>query len=192
MQHDPWQLFSAWLDAATATEPRVPEAMQIATIGTDGMPSLRTVLLKDHDPRGLTFYTNLGSQKARELQATPRAAFLLHYKGLERQVRGEGTVTPVADEEADAYWATRPRGSQVGAWASRQSTEIAGRDELLAAVAEMEARFAGVPVPRPPFWSGFRIAPTRIEFWQGHADRLHDRQVFTREGGGWRRTLLAP
>jgi pyridoxamine 5'-phosphate oxidase len=188
----PWPQFSAWLDEATATEPRVPEAMQLATVSSSGVPSLRTVLLKDHGPDGLVFYTNLGSQKALELAANPVAAFLLHYKGLERQVRGEGTVVPVADAVADAYFASRPRGSRIGAWASRQSTPITGREALLASVASIEARFEGQEVPRPPFWSGFRIQPTRVEFWQGREDRLHDRTVFTRREDGWTVVQLAP
>lgn len=192
MTHTPWPLFSAWLQEAEATEPRVPEAMQIATVDPSGMPSLRTVLLKGHGPEGLVFYTNLGSQKARELATNPRIAFLLHYKGLERQVRGEGRAIPVDDATADAYFASRPRGSRIGAWASHQSTEIRDRATLEQQVAAMEERFAGQEVPRPSFWSGFRIEPERIEFWQGREDRLHDRDVWLRDGGDWRQVRLAP
>lgn len=192
MTATPWPLFSTWLDEATSTEPRVPESMQIATVDATGMPSLRTVLLKAHGADGLVFYTNFGSRKAVELDANPRIAFLLHYKGLERQVRGEGRAERVDDITADAYFASRPRGSQIGAWASQQSTEIGSRAELERAVAGVEARFAGQDVPRPPFWGGYRIVPERIEFWQGREDRLHERDVWLREAQGWRRVRLSP
>lgn len=192
MSQTPWPQFSTWLEEATTTEPRVPESMQVATVSRAGIPSIRTVLLKAHGPEGLVFYTNLGSQKALELAGTPAAAFLLHYKGLERQVRGQGRVTPVSDADADAYFATRPRGSQISAWASRQSAPIDDRKELTKAVKEAEARFGGRDVPRPPFWGGFRIKPTRIEFWQGREDRLHDRTLYQVSGQGWRVEKLAP
>ncbi len=192
METSPWPLFSAWLEDATRAEPSVPESMQLATVSPEGIPSLRTVLLKAHGPEGLVFYTNLGSQKARELEQNPWCAFLFHYKAHARQVRGEGRAHPVSEAEADAYFASRPRGSQLGAWASRQSCPIPSREALMEAVSAMEARFAGRPVPRPPFWSGYRIVPERIEFWQGREDRLHDRIQFTRTAEGWERVLLAP
>ncbi|MCB9673960.1 MAG: pyridoxamine 5'-phosphate oxidase [Alphaproteobacteria bacterium] len=189
---DPWTPFDRWLAEGTATEPRVPEAMQIATAGADGRPSVRTVLLKSHGPDGVVFYTNLHSRKGRQIEANPWAGFLLHFKGLERQIVGEGPVEPVTPEEADAYHATRPRGSQIGAWASHQSAPVEDRATLEARVAEVTARFEGHPVPRPPFWSGFRILPVRVEFWQGRPDRLHDRLVYEREGHGWRQSRLYP
>ncbi len=193
---DPWGLFATWLAEGADTEPRVPEAMQIATAGADGRPSVRTVLLKAHGPEGLVFYTNLGSRKAQQLAETPWCGFVLHFKGLERQILGEGPVEPVSDATADAYHASRGRGSQIGAWASKQSRPVADRSTLEARVAEVEARFAGHEVPRPPFWSGFRIHPTRLEFWQGRPDRLHDRCVFNRADPsmetGWERDRLYP
>lgn len=192
MTDDPWTLFAAWMAEGDATEPRVPDAMQLATATPDGRPSLRTVLLKSFGPDGLTFYTNLGSRKAVELTSNPRCAFVLHFKGLERQILGEGTVDPVDDAAADAYHATRPRGSQIGAWASPQGRVIDGPAELEARVASVEARFGAGPVPRPPFWSGFRITPERLEFWQGRPDRLHDRRVCTRTPHGWAWSRVAP
>ena len=189
---DPWALFTAWLAEGTDTEPRVPEAMQIATAGADGRPSVRTGLLKSHGPDGLVFYTNLGSRKAQQLLANPWCGFVLHFKGLERQILGEGPVEQVSDATADAYHAVRPRGSQIGAWASEQSRPVADRSTLEARVAQVEARFAGQDVPRPEFWSGFRIRPERLEFWQGRPDRLHDRRVFTQTHDGWDRSQLYP
>lgn len=188
----PWPLFSTWLDEAVPTEPRVPESMQIATVAPDGMPSLRTVLLKDHGPEGLVFYTNLGSQKAKELALNGSIAFLLHFKGLERQIRGEGVARLLTDAEADAYHATRPRGSQIGAWASSQSSPIESREALLAEVQEVAGRFAGQEVPRPPHWGGYRIIPHRVEFWQGHPDRLHDRFDYRLSNGVWSQVRLSP
>jgi pyridoxamine 5'-phosphate oxidase len=189
---DPWTLFDTWLAEGEQTEPRVHDAMQIATANADGRPSVRTVLLKAHGPDGLVFYTNLGSRKGRDLAENPRCGFLLHFKGLERQILGEGPVEPVSDETADAYHASRGRGSQLGAWASEQSRPVPDRATLEARVAEMEKRFAGQDVPRPPFWSGFRIRPTRIEFWQGQPDRLHDRRLFVRTDAGWDTSRLYP
>jgi pyridoxamine 5'-phosphate oxidase len=188
----PWTPFSLWLHEAESTEPRVPEAMQVATASADGRPSVRTVLLKSHGADGVVFYTNLGSRKARQITENPWAGFVLHFKGLERQILGEGPVEPVSDEEADAYHETRPRGSQIGAWASRQSTVVADRAVLEQRVEEATQRFAGREVPRPPFWSGFRIRPVRVEFWQGQPDRLHDRFVYEVDGHGWRQSRLLP
>ena len=197
---DPFDIFQAWMAAATDSEPNDPNAFALATVDTDGMPSVRTVLLKGLDPaaaadggRGFVFYTNLESRKGRELRTTGRAAMLFHWKSLRRQIRIEGPVAPVADDEADAYFASRPRGSQIGAWASQQSAALKdGRPELEARVAEMEARFADTPVPRPAFWSGFRLTPARLEFWQDRQYRLHDRAVFTAAGTGWTVQRLYP
>lgn len=191
MHDDPWTLFDTWMREAEATEPRVPEAMQLATASPSGVPTVRTVLLKEFGPDGLVFYTNLESRKGRDLAANPVCAFVLHFKGLERQILGEGPVTPVDPAEADAYHASRPRGSQIGAWASPQSAPI-GRSALEERVREVETRFAGGDVPRPPFWSGFRILPVRLELWQGRPDRLHDRTSFVRTAGGWSVEHLAP
>lgn len=188
----PWPEFSAWYAEAARTEPDVPDAMQVASVGADGRPSLRTVLLKDHDENGIVFYTNTRSRKGRELFAYPAATALFHWKSLQRQAILEGDVTPTTAEEADAYFATRPRGSQLGAWASQQSEPMVGRSELEARLAEVTARFEGLPVPRPPHWSGFRLAPHRVELWQGRADRLHERREWTRDGAGWRFRLLQP
>lgn len=169
-----------------------PTAFALATVSEDGQPSLRMVLLKDVDARGFVFYTNLESRKGRELAGNRRVALNFHWAQLERQVRVEGRVTRVSDVEADAYFATRPRGSQIGAWASRQSRPMERATDLETRVAEFEAKYAGASVPRPPFWSGFRVEPTTIEFWKGRASRLHDRQVFHREGDGWRVQILYP
>ncbi|MEZ4318523.1 MAG: pyridoxamine 5'-phosphate oxidase [Myxococcota bacterium] len=191
---DPWTPFSTWFAEASRTEPRVPDAMQIATAGSDGRPSVRTVLLKDHGPDGIVFYTNLGSRKARQLGENPWCGFVLHFKSLERQILGEGPVEPVSPDEADEYHASRGRGSQIGAWASRQSEAVDSRATLDARVVEVTERFAGVEVPRPPFWSGFRIRPVRVELWQGREDRLHDRLVYEREhvGAPWVQHRLFP
>jgi pyridoxamine 5'-phosphate oxidase len=188
---DPHEAFTAWFAEAVAREPDVPDAMQLATV-EGGVPSLRTVLLKGHGPGGWVFYTNLGSQKGREITASPVVSGLLHWKSLERQVRVVGPVRRVADEEADAYFASRPRGSQIGAWASRQSELLDHPETLVQRVAAMEARFAGGAVPRPAFWGGFCVDVHTFEFWQGRRDRLHDRVRFVRDGEGWRRELLYP
>lgn len=193
--HDPFAAFSAWLHEADQSEPRVPDAMQIATVDPSGRPRVRTVLLKSHGPDGFVFYTNLHSRKGRDLARNPHLSAVLHWKSLERQVVIDGHVEPVSEAEADAYFASRPRGSRVGAWASQQSQPVGSREDLLAAVAAAEARFDGRDdIPRPPHWSGFRIVPTRIEFWQGRADRLHERTVFTREQPEtpWSKTLWQP
>ena len=177
---------------AEATEPRVHDAMQLATASADGYPTVRTVLLKQFGPEGLVFYTNLKSRKAGQLEDNPRCAFVLHFKGLERQILGEGTVTPLEPHLSDAYFASRDRGSRIGAWASRQSRVLEDRAALEASVARFEEQFGDGHVPRPEFWGGLRINPVRIEFWQGHADRLHVRDSFTRTGDSWSHALLAP
>ncbi|HET9036303.1 MAG TPA: pyridoxamine 5'-phosphate oxidase [Myxococcaceae bacterium] len=177
---DPFEQFAEWFREAEAAVPVDPNSMVLSTVGPDGRPSSRVVLLKGFDRDGFVFYGNLESRKFRELRTNPWAALNFHWKPLERQVRIEGRVAQVPDQEADAYFATRPRGSQIGAWASRQSEPLASRAVLEAAVREVEARHAGGEVPRPPYWSGFRLDPDRIEFWKSGDFRLHDREVFRR------------
>jgi len=188
---DPIRLFAEWLAEAEATEPNDPNAMALATVDGDGLPDVRMVLLKGHDARGFVFYTNFDSTKGRQLIAHPRAALVVHWKSLRRQVRVRGSVTEVTPAEADAYFASRSRGSQVGAWASIQSRPLESRAALEKAAAEYSAKFPGA-VPRPPHWSGFRLAPVEIEFWQDGAARLHDRVVFRRIGDKWEKTRLNP
>lgn len=193
MTHDPIDIFTQWLAEAGKTEPNDPNAMALATVDADGMPSVRMVLLKDHGADGFVFYTNLESRKGEALAANPRAALLFHWKSLQRQVRVEGVVTPVSEEEADAYYASRARDSRIGAWASDQSRPLSGRAELLARVAEFGARHAVGEIPRPPHWSGFRVAPERIELWQDKPFRLHERRLFIADGaGGWKESMLYP
>lgn len=189
---DPVALFQEWFAAAQAGEPDDPTAMALATATPDGLPTVRMVLLKHADERGFVFYTNLASPKAADLRANPRAALCFHWAKLERQVRIDGAVERVSEAEADTYFATRPRLSQLGAWASRQSQPMAGRFELEQAVAAAGLRFGLGRVPRPPHWSGFCVVPERIEFWQQRAFRHHDRQLFIREAGGWRAQWLFP
>jgi pyridoxamine 5'-phosphate oxidase len=189
---EPWALFSAWLAEATASEPNDPTAMALATVDADGLPNVRMVLLKGADENGFVFYTNLESAKGVELAANPKAAIVFHWESLRRQVRARGIVTRVSDAEADAYFATRPRDSRIGAWASQQSRPLESRFAFEKAIAVYAAKYAIGEVPRPPYWTGFRIRPVSIEFWQDRPFRLHDRAVFTRTEGGWTRTRLYP
>jgi len=191
---DPFAAFDAWMAEAKTGEPRDPDAMAIATVDPDGMPNVRMVLLKEWGPDGFVFYTNRRSVKGRELDGQGKAAFVLYWKSLSRQVRARGPVSPVPPEQSDAYFASRPRGAQVGAWASQQSRPLASRDELKQAVAEMEKKFGNDPVPRPPHWIGFRLVPLYLEFWSEQPYRLHDRAVFTRPtpDAPWSRMRLYP
>jgi pyridoxamine 5'-phosphate oxidase len=189
---DPIAFFQEWFADARDREKSDPTAMSLATADRQGRPAVRMVLLKHADERGFVFYTNLESPKAADLRDNPRAALCFHWPVLERQVRIEGGVGPVSDAEADAYFATRPRLSQLGAWASRQTQPIAGRFVLEQAVAAVALRFPLGTVPRPPYWSGYRVMPDVIEFWHQRPFRHHDRQRFTREGEGWRHEWLFP
>jgi pyridoxamine 5'-phosphate oxidase len=188
---DPISQFQTWLDAAIAAGHPEPTAMTVATATLDGAPSARMTLLKGLDERGFVFYTNYESRKGRELAENPRAALAVLWKPLDRQVRLEGPVERLSAEESDAYFATRGRGSRLGAWASKQSTEIPGRETLDAALADADGRYPD-DVPRPEYWGGFLLRPDVVEFWEGRADRLHDRQEFRREGTGWRSRRLSP
>ena len=192
MSDDPFDLFDTWFAEARTTEPNDPQAMALATADAAGRPSVRMVLLKGHDARGFVFYTNLDSRKGDELAANPNASLLFHWKSLRRQVRIEGPVSAVSDDEADAYHATRGRDSQLGAWASEQSRPLPDRTTFEARVEGMRERFDDGAIPRPPHWSGFRVAPRRIEFWSDRAARLHERRLFERSGGLWREGLLYP
>ncbi|MEQ1565086.1 MAG: pyridoxamine 5'-phosphate oxidase [Myxococcota bacterium] len=189
---DPHELFDAWLAEATGKEPSDPNAAALATVDASGAPHVRMVLIKDHDRRGFTFYTNFGSTKGRDLARNPRAALAVHWKSLRRQVRIEGAVTEVEPAEADAYFASRARGSQLGAWASRQSEGMDGEWQLEAEVAKVTARFGLGAVPRPPFWSGYRVVPERIEFWEDMSFRLHRRWEYRRTSDGWVSRFLFP
>jgi pyridoxamine 5'-phosphate oxidase len=189
---DPLAQLRDWYEHAVAAGLPEPEAMALATATPDGAPSVRFVLLKGIDERGVEFYSNYESRKGRELAANPRAALAILWRPQHRQVRVEGTVERLTAEESDAYFATRPRGAQLGAWASPQSEVVRDRDVLDRALADAEERFAGAPVPRPPHWGGFLVRPERIELWQGRLNRLHDRLRYVREAGGWRIERLAP
>jgi len=189
---DPIELFGRWMAEAEKTETLEPEAMALATADANGVPSVRMVLLKAWGADGFVFYTNLESRKSRDISENPRAALCFYWKSLRRQVRIEGSVEPVDEQTADAYFATRDRGSQIGAWASRQSRPLDGRFALEREVARYTAKFGVGPIPRPPFWSGFRVIPERMEFWSYGRFRLHDRIAYTRDGAGWRSERLYP
>lgn len=190
---EPFRLFATWLQDATASEPNDPNAVALATVDTEGLPDVRMVLLKGFDAHGFVFYTNFESAKGREILATMKAAMCFHWKSLRRQVRVRGPVEIVGDAEADEYFATRPRGSRIGAWASKQSRPLESRFALEKAVAEYTARHAIGEIPRPAHWSGFRIVPSQIEFWHDRPFRLHDRIVFSRNAdGGWDKARLYP
>ncbi|MEQ1937701.1 pyridoxamine 5'-phosphate oxidase [Mesorhizobium sp. CN5-321] len=189
---EPFRLFADWLDDAGRSEPNDPNAVALATVDADGLPDVRMVLLKGFDERGFVFYTNFESAKGREILDTMKAAMCFHWKSLRRQVRIRGPVEVVSDAEADAYYASRPRGSRIGAWASKQSRPLESRFALEKAVAEYTARHAVGDIPRPSWWSGFRILPQTIEFWHDRPFRLHDRVVFRRQGDDWEKARLYP
>lgn len=192
---DPFSRFRELLERAMASDILEPTAMALATADDSGRPTVRMVLLKGFDENGFVFFTNLESRKGEDLAVNPRAALCFHWQPLEVQVRVEGVASRVSEEEADIYFASRPRGSQIGAWASLQSRPLPARQELEERIIETETRFAGGEVPRPSFWSGFRVAPERIEFWSGRTSRLHDREVYHADAtasGGWRVERLYP
>jgi len=191
---EPLALFATWFAEAQAAEPADPNAMALATVDADGLPDVRMVLMKGYDERGFVFYSNANSQKGVELAANPRAALVFYWKSLKRQVRLRGSIHHVSDAEADAYFASRPRGAQIGAWASQQSSPLESRFAFEKAVALMTAKYAIGTVPRPPYWIGYRLVPAAIEFWQDRPFRLHDRVVFAQSGDGarWTKTRLYP
>ena len=189
---EPYILFRKWLAEAEKSEPNDPNAMALATVDGSGLPDLRMVLLKGYDEHGFVFYTNFESNKGKELLSSMKAALCFHWKSLRRQVRVRGPVEKVSDAEADAYFRSRPRGSRIGAWASKQSRPLESRFALEKAVAEYTAKYAIGDIPRPPYWSGFRILPQTIEFWQDKPFRLHDRLVFTKAGDKWETERLYP
>jgi pyridoxamine 5'-phosphate oxidase len=191
---EPLRLFAAWFEDAKKAEPNDPEAMALATVDADGLPNVRMVLLKGFDERGFVFYSNEESRKGRELAATAKAGLAFHWKSLRRQIRLRGAVSLVEAAEADAYFATRPRTAQIGAWASKQSSRLESRLAFEKAIAFYAARYAIGPVPRPPFWVGYRLTPVVIEFWHDRPYRLHDRIEFCRAGSDapWSKTRLYP
>ena len=189
---DPLHQFEAWLEEARAAGVVFPETTALATASADGSPSARMVLLKGADSRGFIFFTNTGSRKGAELDENPRAALVLYWRELGRQVRVEGRVEPVEAQEAEAYFGTRPRASRLSAWASPQSEPVASRAELERRFAQAAARFPGDEIPLPPHWGGYRVVPETVELWEHRENRLHDRVLYTREGTGWRRERLAP
>lgn len=191
---EPFALFETWLNEAIKGEPNDPNAMALATVDPDGLPDVRMVLMKGFDTEGFVFYSHIASQKGRELAANPKAALLFHWKSLRRQVRIRGSVTPVTDAEADAYFATRPKQAQIGAWASKQSQELESRFAFEQAIAKIAAKYVIGEVPRPPGWSGWRITPSRIEFWHDRPFRLHDRIEFRRDAAGqaWSKSRMYP
>ncbi len=189
---DPVLAIRRWIEAAEACEPVDANAAALATVGEDNRPSCRIVLVKAVEAQGLVFYTNYESRKGRELAVRPQAALTFHWRALDRQLRVEGRISRVEDAVSDAYFASRGRGSRIGAWASRQSAPVADRAALEARVAEMDRRFGEAAIPRPVFWGGFRLAPARIEFWRRGEHRLHDRILFRAEAGGWARERLQP
>jgi pyridoxamine 5'-phosphate oxidase len=192
MTDDPHMLFDAWFAEAQASEPNDPDAVALSTATPDGRPSSRMVLMKKHDARGFTFHTNLDSRKGGEVRGNRFASMLFHWKTLRRQVRIEGEIEPVGEADADAYFATRSRGSQLSAWASDQSRPLESREAFERRYAEVTARFEGGPVPRPPYWSGLRLVPERIEFWRDREYRMHERRLFVRNVDGWTESLLFP
>jgi pyridoxamine 5'-phosphate oxidase len=190
---NPYAQFAKWYDDAKRAQPNLPEGMTVATASTQGCVSARVCLLKSFDGRGFVFFTNYSSRKGAEIHDNPRAALCWWWPVLERQVRAEGAIVKTAEEESDAYWVTRPRGSQLGAWASDQSQVILGRGELEARFAELESTYRDRPIPRPPHWGGYRVIPNLIEFWQGRTDRLHDRFIYRlRESKDWVIERIAP
>jgi pyridoxamine 5'-phosphate oxidase len=189
---DPIVQFHEWFEKVIDADLHEPNAMILATATADGKPSARTVLLKGYDERGFVFYTNYEGRKAKEIEANPRCALLFYWGELERQVRIEGHASCLSGEESDAYFAGRPRGSRLGAWASEQSRPVKDRSVLEERVRALEAQYEGREIPRPPFWGGYRVEPEEIEFWQGRENRLHDRLVYRREGGAWRIERLQP
>src|SRR6478609_6804741 len=189
---EPYALFGEWFAEAVKSEPNDPNAMALATVDAEGLPDVRMVLMKGYDNDGFVFYSHIDSAKGRELAANPKAALLFHWKSLRRQVRVRGRVTRVSDAEADAYWATRARPAQLGGWASAQSRPLPDRMALEKKIAEFGLKFGLGKVPRPPHWSGFRLAPQAIEFWRNRPFRLHERLVFVRSGEGWAAQRLFP